>query len=47
MAIKATENVKAILTIDREAQSQIVVIKGYHTDNRIFNYLKVYGVAVE
>ena len=37
VAINATENVKAKLTFDREAQSQGVVIKGYHTDNGIFN----------
>ena len=35
--IKATETVKAKLTFDREAKSQGVVIKGYHTDNGIFN----------
>ena len=35
--INATETVKAKLTFDREAQSQGVVIKGYHTDNGIFN----------
>ena len=36
VAIKATETVKAKLTFEREAQSQGVV-KGYHTDNGIFN----------
>ena len=36
-AINATETVKAKLTFEREAQSQGVVIKGYHTDNGIFN----------
>ena len=35
--IKATETVKAKLTFDREAQRQGVVVKGYHTDNRIYN----------
>ena len=37
VAINATENVKAKLTFEREAQSQGVLIKGYHTDNGIFN----------
>ena len=37
VAINATETVKAKLTFEREAQSQGVVIKGYQTDNRIFN----------
>ena len=37
VAINATETVKAKLTFDREAQSQGVVIKGYHTDNGVFN----------
>ena len=37
VAINATETVKAKLTFEREAQSQGVVIKGYHTDNGIFN----------
>ena len=35
--ISATETVKAKLTFEREAQSQGVVIKGYHSDNGIFN----------
>ena len=35
--INATETVKEKLTFDREAQSQGVVIKGYHTNNGIFN----------
>ena len=35
--INATETVKAKLTFERESQSQGVVIKGYHTDNGIFN----------
>ena len=38
VAINATETVKAKLTFERDAQSQGVVIKGYHTDNGIFNY---------
>ena len=37
VAINATENVKAKLIFEREAQSQGVVIKGYHTDNGILN----------
>ena len=37
VSINATETVKAKLTFDREAQSQGVVIMGYHTDNGIFN----------
>ena len=37
--INSTETVKAKLTLDREAQSQVVLIKGYHTDNWIFNAL--------
>ena len=37
VAINATETVKAKLTSEREAQSNGVVIKGYHTDNGIFN----------
>ena len=37
VAINATETFKAKLTFEREAQSQGVVIKGYHTDNGIFN----------
>ena len=36
VAIKATETVKKKLTFEREAQSQGVAIKGYHTDNGIF-----------
>ena len=35
--INATETVKTKLTFEREAQSQVVVIMGYHTDNRISN----------
>ena len=37
VAINATETVKKKLTFEREAQSQGVVIKGYQTDNVIFN----------
>ena len=37
VAINDTENFKAKLTFEREAQSQGVVIKGYNTDNGIFN----------
>ena len=40
MGINTTENVKSELTFEREDQSQGVVIKGYHTDNGIFNYLE-------
>ena len=36
--INTTETVKAKLTFEREAKSQGVAIKGYHTDNGIFNY---------
>ena len=38
MAIKATENVKAKLTFEREDKSQGVMINEYHTD--IFNTSK-------
>ena len=37
VAINDTETFKAKLTFDREDQIQGVVIKGYHTDNGIFN----------
>ena len=37
VAINATKNLKAKFTFEREAQSQGVVIKLYHTDNGIFN----------
>ena len=37
VARHVTGNVKVKLTFDMEAQSQGVVIKGYHTDNGIFN----------
>ena len=36
VAINATETVKAKVNLEREAQSQGVTIKGYHTDNGIF-----------
>ena len=35
--VNSTETAKAKLTFEREAQIQGVVIKGYHTDNVIFN----------
>ena len=37
VAINDTETVKEKLTFDREAQNQGVDIKGYHTDNEVFN----------
>ena len=37
VAINVTETVKAKLTFERKAQSQGVVIKGYHTDNGILD----------
>ena len=37
MAINATETIKEKLIFEREDKSQVVVIKGYHTDNGIFN----------
>ena len=37
VAINATETVKAKLTFEREARIQGVLIKGYYTDNGIFN----------
>ena len=37
VAINATETVKSKLTFEREAQNKGVVIKGYHTDNGIFD----------
>ena len=37
VAINATETVMAKLTFEREAQSQGLVIKGYHNDNGIIN----------
>ena len=37
VAINATETVNEKLNFEREAQSQGVAIKGYHTDNGIFN----------
>ena len=38
--INATETVKSKLIFEREAQSQGVVIKGYHPDHGIFNALE-------
>ena len=37
--INATETVKAKLSFEREDQSQgvVIMVKGYHTDNGIFN----------
>ena len=35
--MKSTKTVKAKLTSEREAWSHGVVIKGYYTDNGIFN----------
>ena len=35
--INATEIVKSKITFEMEDQSKGVVIKGYHTDNGIFN----------
>ena len=40
MDISDTENVEAKLTFEREAQSQGVLIHGYHIDNGIFNASK-------
>ena len=37
MAINTTETVKAKITFEGEAQIQGMVVKGYHTDNGIFN----------
>ena len=37
LTINDTETAKTKLTFEREAQIQGVVIKGYHTDNGIFN----------
>ena len=37
VAINATETFESKLTFDRQYQSQVVVIKGYHTYNGIFN----------
>ena len=37
VAINTTETVKEKLIFEREDQIQGVVIKGYHTDNGIFN----------
>ena len=38
VTINTTETVKDKLTFEQEDQSQVVVIKGYQTDNGIFNY---------
>ena len=38
VAINVTETFKEKLTSEREAKRQGVVIKGYHTENGIFNY---------
>ena len=43
VAINATKTVKEKITFEREAQSQGVVIKGYHTDNGIFNASEFMG----
>ena len=40
VAINSTETVKSKLTFESEDKSQGVVIKGYHTDNGIFNASK-------
>ena len=37
LALNTTENIKAKLTFDREAQIQGMAIKGYHNYNIIFN----------
>ena len=37
VSINSTETGKAKLTFERGGQSQAVVIKGYHTENLIFN----------
>ena len=37
VTINATENLKSKITFEREAQSQVLMIKGYHTNNVIFN----------
>ena len=41
LAINATDTFKAKLTFEMGDQIQVVVIKGYHTDNGIFNYSEV------
>ena len=43
VAINSTETVNTKTTFEREAQSQGVVIKGYHTDNGIFNASECMG----
>ena len=40
VAINITETIKEKTTFEREAQNQRVGIKGYHTDNEIFNASK-------
>ena len=40
VAINATENDKSKITYEKEAQSQVLVIKRYHTDNGILNASK-------
>ena len=40
VAINATKTVKAKLNFEREAQTQGVVINGYHNDNGVFNALE-------
>ena len=39
--INTTGTVKYILTFDREDQSQVVVIKGYQTENGVLNASEV------
>ena len=41
MAINSTETAKEKIAFDIEAQSQGVAIKGYHTENGIFNASKL------
>ena len=41
VSINVNETVKSKLTLEREAQSQGVMIKVYHTDNGIFNALEI------
>ena len=41
--INATETFKEKITFEREDQSQGVMIKGYHTDNWIFNASEFMG----
>ena len=37
VAINDTETAKAKITFERYTQSELVVIKGCHTNNRVFN----------